>query len=99
MATDLSEQLTRIGHKAEVLVARYGTLQADNKKLREATSELESQLSAAAATIEKLRVEVEYLRVSSAIAPDTQSAVRARAILSDLVREIDACVAELVKDM
>ena len=99
MATELSEQLTRLGHKAELLVMRYSTLQADNRRLRAEQLELQAQLAAAQAQIEKLQVENEYLRVSSANAPDTESAVRARATLSDLVREIDACVADLMKDI
>lgn len=99
MATELSEQLTRLGHKAELLVTRYATLQADNRRLRAELLELQAQLAASKSQIEKLEVENEYLRVSSAIAPDTASAVRARATLSDLVREIDACVADLMKDI
>ncbi len=99
MATELSEQLTRLGHKAELLVTRYSTLRADNDRLREEVLELQAQLTASRARIEKLEIELESLRLSSAIAPDTESAVRARAMLSDLVREIDACVADLMKDV
>ena len=99
MATELSEQLTRLGHKAELLVTRYATLQAALRRHKEELTELQAQLAAANARIEKLEVENEYLRISSAIAPDTESAIRARAMLSDLVREIDACVADLMKDI
>lgn len=99
MATELSEQLTRLGHKAELLVTRFATLQEANRRLREENTGLQAQLAAANGRIERLEVENEYLRVSSAIAPDTESAIRARATLSDLVREIDACVAELKKDI
>lgn len=99
MATELSEQLTRLGHKAELLVTRYSTLRADNDRLREEVLELQAQLTAAHTRIERLEIELESLRLSSAIAPDTESAIRARAMLSDLVREIDACVADLMKDV
>ena len=99
MATELSEHLSRLGHKAELLVTRYSTLRADNDRLREEVLELQAQLTASRARIEKLEIELESLRLSSAIAPDTESAVRARAMLSDLVREIDACVADLMKDV
>lgn len=88
-----------MGHKAELLVTRYSTLRADNDRLREEVLELQAQLTASRARIEKLEIELESLRLSSAIAPDTESAVRARAMLSDLVREIDACVADLMKDV
>ena len=76
MATELTEQLTRLGHKAELLVTRYESLQSDVRRLRDEVVELKSELAAANATIEKLKVDNEYLRVSSALAPDTESAIK-----------------------
>lgn len=99
MAKDLSEQLTRLGHKAELLVTRFATLKADNETLRARLLELEAQVRALTADNEHLRTEVQFLRMSSAIAPDRESAAKVRALLSDLVREIDACVADLMKDI
>ena len=99
MATELTEQLTRLGHKAELLVTRYDSLQSDVRRLRDEVVELKSELAAANATIEKLKVDNEYLRVSSALAPDTGSAIKTREILSGLVWEIDACVADLKKEL
>ena len=99
MATELTEQLTRLGHKAELLVTRYESLQSDVRRLRDEVVELKSELAAANATIEKLKVDNEYLRVSSALAPDTESAIKTREILSGLVRELAACVADLKKEL
>lgn len=99
MAKDLAEQLSRIGHKAELLVTRYATLKEHNSQLRERLIELEANLRARDAVIEKQRLELEHLRISSAIAPDTATAREARATLTELVREIDACVADLMKDI
>lgn len=99
MAKDLAEQLSRIGHKAELLVTRYESLKTENQALRERVQELEARLLCCDKTIEKQAVEIEHFRISSAIAPDAATARKARTILAELVREIDACVADLIKDV
>lgn len=99
MAKDLSEQLNRIGHKAELLVTRFGTLKEENEALRARQLELEAEVESLKKLNEKQSVELEFLRVSGAIAPDSAAARDARAKLSDLVREIDACIADLMKDI
>ena len=99
MAKDFAEQLSRIGHKAELLVTRYSTLKEHNARLRQQVLELQATLRAHEALIEKQRIELEHLRMSSAIAPDTATAREARATLAELVREIDVCIADLMKDV
>ena len=99
MAKDFAEQLSRIGHKAELLVTRYSTLKEHNTQLRKQLVELQAALRARDAVIEKQNLELEQLRISSALAPDTATAREARATLIELVREIDACVADLMKDI
>lgn len=99
MAKDLAEQLSRIGHKAELLVTRYESLKDENQALRERVQELEARLISCNRTIERQSVEIEHFKISSAIAPDAATAREARTILAELVREIDACVADLMKDI
>jgi len=99
MAKELSEQLTRLGHKAELLLTRYGTLRAENEQLRTQVEELKVRINAAEATSKHLADELHFLRMSSALAPTGTDAREARALISDLVREIDACVADLMKDI
>lgn len=99
MATDLAEQLTRLGHKAELLTTRYATLRRQNDELREELRNMQAVIVARDSEIEKLRLELEYLKISSAIAPDSETARKAQTRISELVREIDACVADLMRDL
>ena len=99
MAKDFAEQLNRIGHKAELLVTRYSTLKEHNIQLRKQLVELQAALRARDALIEKQAIELEHLRISSALAPDTATARQARTTITELVREIDACIADLMKDV
>lgn len=99
MAKDLSEQLSRLGRKAELLVTRFATLKSENESLRADLEEQKAINRALQAQNEKQSVEIEYLKISGAIASTSEEARKARAILSNLVREIDACVADLKKDI
>ncbi len=99
MAKDLSEQLNRIGHKAELLITRYKTLREENRNLQSRVESLEAELESSRARIERLQTEVEHFRISSALAPDSRTAAQARAIINQIVRDIDACVADLMKDV
>ncbi len=99
MATDLAEQLKRLGHKAELLTTRYATLLQQNEELRQELRDMQATVLVRDGEIEKLRLELEYLKVSSAIAPDSETARKAQARISELVREIDACVADLMRDL
>lgn len=99
MAKDLSEQLSRLGRKAELLVTRFATLKSENQTLRAEIEELKAQNKALQAQNEKQGLELEYLKISGAIAPTSEEAHKARAILSNLVREIDACVDQLIREV
>ncbi len=99
MATDLSEQLSRLGHKCELLVTRFATLKQENAELRSQLEEMRTENDTLNKQNEQLNNELHFLKISGAIAPSTKSAKEARAVLSDLVREIDACVADLMKDI
>lgn len=99
MAKDYAEQLTRIGHKAELLVTRFATLKEENERLHKQIAELESVLRTQQSKLERQQTELEQFRISSALAPDTSTARQARAVLTELVREIDVCIADLMKEV
>ena len=99
MAQDLSELLTRVGHKAELLATRYETLRDENRQLRDQVESLKEERRKNLQRIEQLEIEVEHFRISSTFAPDSESASQARTMISRIVREIDACVADLMKDV
>lgn len=99
MAKDLAEQLARIGRKAELLTTRYRLLEQELVRQRARVAELESELDAERRQSERIRLDNEHLRISAAIAPDTDKVAKARAYISDLVREIDACVDDLMRDI
>ncbi len=99
MANDLTEQLTRIGHKAELLTTRYGMLVQEMRRLKEKLSESEARILALTGELERSRLEAEHLRLAANVSPTPQSLLESRAFVANLVREIDACVDDLIRDV
>lgn len=99
MAKDLAEQLTRLGHKCELLLTRYTLLRSRNAELRRENERLAAAVKARDALIERLELERENLRVSAVVATTPAEVTRTRAMLAELVRDIDACIADLTRDI
>ena len=99
MAKALAEQLARLGHKSELLVTRFATLRRRNEELVQELEELRATLRARDAQIERLQLEREHLRVSAAVAATPEDVRRARTLVSELVRDIDLCIADLTRDI
>ena len=97
MASDLAEQLERISDKSRLLLIRFGELQKRNAALTSELQDMRATLVSRDAEIEKLRLELEYLRIATNIAPDSKSKEAVYATISDLVREIDRCINDLTQ--
>lgn len=95
MGTDLTNTMQRIGEKSRFLVERYRVLDKENKAARQRVAELQKALTESKKEIEQLRMQVEYLTISSALSPDRKAISDTRAIIANLVREVDRCIADL----
>ncbi len=95
MAGNLQQTLERIRNKAVLLTERHNVLLKEKQAGDERIKELEATNMRQQQEIEKLRQEVEYLKIVTTINPDRKEVERSRAILSGLVREIDKCILEL----
>ncbi len=95
MADNLQQTLERIRNKAGLLTERYAVLYQEKRAGDQRISELEATIVRQKQEIEKLQQEVEYLKIATTLNPDRKDVERSRAILSELVREIDKCILEL----
>lgn len=95
MATDLTETLHRISDKARFLTQRYEVVAKERADALDRVAELQSALDERDRELEKLRMRVEYLTVSSSLAPNEEEVAKTRARLSRLIRDIDSCIADL----
>lgn len=95
MNNDVQSSLQRLTRKCSFLVDRFKTVDAERRQAVEQVNALNEKLYQQSTEIEKLRTELEYLRVSSALTPGADDVERTRAIIADMVRDIDRCIAEL----
>lgn len=93
--TDFQEQLGRIIDKTRLLLIRNGALADEVKALKDERDALKGELLAREGELEKLRLEVEYLRVASVVSPSAEDRRRTAEKISNLVRELDRCIADL----
>lgn len=93
--TDFREQLQRIIDKTRLLLLRNDALAREIKTLKEERDELKGALMARDSELEKLRLELEYLRVASVVSPSASDRRDAAEMISNIVRELDRCIADL----
>ncbi len=95
MVTEYQQTIERIRHKAELIIQRYNILLQEKRNSEVKISELEELILRQKKEIEQLQLENEYLKVATTIVPDRNKVEQSRALLSELVREIDKCILEL----
>lgn len=93
--TDFHEQLRRIVDKTRLLLIRNQALAEEVKRLKFEAADRKAELLARDSEIEKLRLELEYLKVASTVSPTADDRRHAAEMISNLVREIDRCIADL----
>lgn len=97
MADNLQQRLQRLGEKSRVLVERFRKVDAERIEALEKVAELQQQVARLNEEIATLRTQVEYLTVSSTVAPDRRALNDTRAMVADLMREVDRCIADLTE--
>jgi cell division protein FtsB len=96
MAEDFQQQLERVTTKSRLVVEKYNAVCNQKAQLERELEELKSERNADKAEIDKLRVEVEYLKVAT-ILSSKEDTKQVKDVISNLVREIDRCIADLTE--
>lgn len=95
MAATLQQRIKSIKSKAQVLTERYAELLAEKRAAEAQIAELRNQLQRQQREMTRMRLQIENLQVVTTLAPKREDVERSRAFLSQLVRDIDKCIAEL----
>ena len=95
MALDLHEQLERVNAKTTMVLEKYALMQTRLIQARAEIARLHSELRAKEQELEALQLKVEYLTVSHAVTPGGDELQATKALIAELVREIDRCIADL----
>lgn len=94
-AGEFRQKFDRITEKTRIVIERYSLIKEQRDKARQRVAELEALLKQRDILISDLQRQVEFLKVATIVAPDREEVKRTRAILAELVREIDKCIIEL----
>lgn len=95
MAADLQQRIENIKSKASLMVERYELLVKAKKAAQLRVTELEAEVEHLRREIAERDRQIEYLKVASILSPDHRDVEATRAVISELVREIDKCIAQL----
>ena len=95
MAIDHQQQLERVNAKTTLVLEKYALMQQRLEQARAEIARLNDELRRSRQSIEALEMRLEYLSVSHTVASSGDELQRAKAMISELVREIDLCIADL----
>ncbi len=95
MSADLQKTVERLRAKMLVVSDRFSLICDQRDKALERIAALETELAAANTKVSRLEQEVEFLRIATTIAPERKDVEQTRALLTQLVRDIDKCIADL----
>ena len=95
MASEYQETFDRIATKTGLLMQRYAAMLEANMLANRRIADLEKLLDDARKELQALRNENEYLKIASTIAPSREQIEDARAMVANLVRDIDRCITDL----
>lgn len=95
MASDIESTLKRLSEKSRFLTERFKVVSQERDEAQTQVSELQKALAERDRKMQRMGVELEYLKVSSAISPTAETVEATRAILRGLIADIDRCIAEL----
>lgn len=89
------EELTILNKKLDELLERYNNLRTEIKNLRVANETLKRSLQERNERIKELETKYERIKLSGALLGEGENANEAKKKITELVREIDRCVALL----
>lgn len=95
MPDQVYEELIILNRKLDELFNRYNELKTECLNLRSVNEAIGKQLQERDARIKELENRYERIKLSGALLGDGEHAVEARKKITELVREIDRCVALL----
>lgn len=97
MAADFQQITTGLTALSDGLKHRVMDVIAQRDKALQQVIDHEATIREQALTIERLRQQVEYLTVVTTALPDSADVEKSRAVLTNLVREIDKCINDLTE--
>jgi len=91
------EELKNLNNKIDRLIQRYVTLEEENRNMKTLIERLESLLRERENEIKELEKKYEIIKLTGALLGESEYGIEAKKKITELVREIDKCIALLDK--
>jgi len=95
MSAQSYEELKILNKKLDELLIRYNNLKSEYADLKAANEALKNKLPEREARIKELEIKYERTKLAGALLGEGENGTEAKRKITDLVREIDKCVALL----
>ena len=89
------EELIILNRKLDELLDRYNSLRSEVKDLKNGNDVLKAMLQDREEKLKELEIKYERIKLSGALLGEGENALEAKKKITELVREIDRCVALL----
>jgi len=89
------DELKNLNNKIDDLIQRYGNLREENKELRTLKEKFERLLQEREEEIKELKTRYDRLKLTEALLGESEYGMEAKRKITELVREIDKCIALL----
>lgn len=89
------EELILLNRKLDELLSKYNTLKSEFESLKNGNKALLGKIQEREARIKELEIKYERIKLSGALLGEGENGAEARKKITELVREIDRCVALL----
>jgi chromosome segregation ATPase len=89
------EELKLLNRKLDELLNKFNNLKTEYSELKNGTEVLKTVVQVREARIKELEIKYERIKLSGALLGEGENASEARKKITELVREIDRCVALL----
>lgn len=89
------EELKLLNRKLDELLNKYNKLKTEHEGLENGNEALRNKLQEREARMKELEIKYERIKLSGALLGEGENATEARKKITELVREIDRCVALL----
>ena len=87
--------LKQLNTKIDELISTYKILKEKNTELRSSNEEMKRALQEKEAEMKELEKKYDRIKLTGAILGDEENSIEAKRRITDLVREIDKCIALL----
>jgi predicted nucleic acid-binding Zn-ribbon protein len=89
------EELIVLNRKLDELVDRYNTIKTELAEIKNSNQDLKVKLQERELKIDELEIKYDRIKLTGALLGEGENAIEAKRKITELVREIDRCVALL----